>query len=104
MLLIQDQLLRNVEPRLERIEVGVPVEQPNSLCNLLQDASLLLSLLTEKTYQYIDPLIQHLVAVWTIQLLSNIREDFLDVSSIGDLKQLYLCKLILYSAHRSPRA
>ena len=35
----------------------------------------------------IDFLVQHfLVVFWTIQLLSNIREDFLNVSSYGDLE------------------
>ena len=69
--------------------------------NFLQDVSLLSLLLTKIIpNQFVDFLVQHyLVVFWTVQLLSNIREDYLNVSSIGDLEivvvQLHLCKLIL---------
>ena len=61
---IQDQLLRHVEQRRERIEVGPRCPA---------------AFVVVDPYQYIDSLIKHLVVLRTIQLLSNIREDFLNV-------------------------
>ena len=45
-LLTQDQLLRDVEQRLERIKVGVPVGAQVYHCNFLQVVPLLSSLWT----------------------------------------------------------
>ena len=70
-------------------------------------AALIVCWYEQSPFQYIDFWVQHyLVVFWTIQLLSNIREDFLNVSSIGDLEivvvQLHLCKLILFFTPRFP--
>ena len=86
---MQDQLLRGVEQRLERIEVGGPTGKQISI------------VIFSKMYrcfhrcwqnqspcQHIDSLIKHLVVFRAIQLLSSIREDFLNVQIVRDLKIL----------------
>ena len=102
-LLVQDQFLRDVEQRLERIEICVPVGYQIKIVIFSKMYRCFHRCWHESSpCQYLDFLIQHyLVALWTIQLLSNIREDFLNVSSIV---HLYLRKWFLYFAHRSPNA
>ena len=84
MFLIQDQLLRGVEQRLERIEIGVLVG--NQILIVIFSRCFAAFIVVDSPYQHSHPLIQHLVVFNTIQLLSNIYEDFLFVSINGDLK------------------